>query len=155
MRRRMAVVLSCLLAALAVPAAASPATVEEVASNLICPCGCDNMLVSSCVCGTATQIRSEIDSKLAAGMTAEQIWDEFVRRYGREALATPPADGFHLTVWILPFLAALTAGWMLARILRRWAAAPAPGESSPEPGTGIEDGELLRRMQEELRQFQR
>ncbi len=154
MPRKVVFVLSCLLAAIPILAAGPAATVEEVASNLICPCGCDNMIVSSCVCGTAAQLRAEISDKLAAGMTAEQIWDEFVRRYGQKILATPPAEGFHLTVWVLPFLAVFTAGWLLTRILRRWAASPKADSPSSEPAAIIEDNELLRKMQEELRQFQ-
>ncbi len=154
MRRKVALVFSCLLAAVSMPAAGPPATVEQVASNLICPCGCDNMIVSACVCGTAAQLRAEIGDKLAAGMTAEQIWDDFLRRYGQEILATPPMKGFHLTVWVLPFLAALTAGWLLTRILRRWAARPKADDLSHPPTTIPEDDELLREMQEELRRFQ-
>ena len=155
MRRRVALIVAFLAPALALFAGGAGTTVDEVAANLVCPCGCDNMIVSSCVCGTAAQIRAEIGEKLDAGMTAEQIWEEFARRYGRQILATPPAEGFHLTVWTLPFLAVFTAGWLLTRLLRRWSrrgATDAGEPAVPEPIAG--DDELLRRMQEELRQFQ-
>ncbi len=131
------------------------AAVEEVASNLVCPCGCDNMIVSSCTCGTAQQIRAEIQGFLEQGLGKEEIWRRYAEQYGQKAPATPPMRGFHVAVWVLPFVALVVAGGLPAAALRRWAAKEtAHGVGESEDGAAF-DRRLMEILSREMQQFQR
>ncbi len=64
------------------------------------------------------------------GNRIRQIIDEFVGKYGKQALAAPPAEGFNLLAWVMPF-AAIGAGlamiWLFIRRIRK----PAPSPDAP------------------------
>lgn len=158
MRRSVCLVfllLSLLMSPSSVSGAQNPLTVEEVTSNLVCTCGCDNMIVSSCMCTAADQIRTDVRNLIAQDLTKEQIWERYVTRYGQKVLASPATHGFDLTAWLLPFVATLLAGGLLIHLLRRWVAVARPvattGPAVHSPG----QSSLLERLQRELREFER
>ncbi|MDE2965048.1 MAG: cytochrome c-type biogenesis protein CcmH, partial [Acidobacteriota bacterium] len=81
--------------------------VKKVSENFVCQCSCNHQL-SGCGmlhCGSANPLRSEIDQKLQAGMTEEQIVDDFVAKYGGVILSAPTGEGFDLVAWTLPVVA--------------------------------------------------
>jgi cytochrome c-type biogenesis protein CcmH len=61
-----------------------------------------------------------LTTDIAAGMTDQQVTDEFVAKYGATVLAAPTTKGFDLVAWIAPF--AVFAAALLGTILliRRW-----------------------------------
>lgn len=64
--------------------------------------------------------RSFIRSLIAQGLTKPQIERQLVAQYGPAVLGRPPAQGFNLTVYVLP-PALLVAGLIvLAVVLPRW-----------------------------------
>lgn len=155
-RMGLGLVLLCLaMSPSAVAMAQNPPTLEEVTSNLVCTCGCDNMIVSSCTCSAADQVRADVRNLLAQGLTKEQIWARYVAQYGRKVLASPTTRGFDLTAWLLPFVALFLAGGLVILALRRWVTQPrlltAAGPSLPSP----EQRDLLERLQHELHEFER
>ncbi|MFQ5663918.1 MAG: cytochrome c-type biogenesis protein CcmH [Terriglobia bacterium] len=139
----------------AVLLAGSPPTVEEVTSNLVCTCGCDNMIVRSCTCGAAEQIRADVGNLIAQGLTKEQIWARYVAQYGQKVLASPTTRGFDLAAWLLPFVATFLAGGLLILLLRRWAALARLPTASPPALQAPQQSNLLDRLQRELRDFDR
>ena len=62
-------------------------------------------------CGSANPLRSEIDQKLQAGLTEEQIVDDFVGKYGKVILAAPTGEGFDLVAWTLPVVLSWQGSW--------------------------------------------
>ena len=60
-----------LIAFTAMPALAD-GIVDEIGANLMCQCGC-TMVLSSCDCGTAEQMRGEIRSMIDQGKTKDDI----------------------------------------------------------------------------------
>lgn len=56
-------------------------------------------------CHYALPAREKIDTSLKAGMADQAIVDGFVKEGGLAALAVPPAEGFNLLAWIMPFIA--------------------------------------------------
>jgi cytochrome c-type biogenesis protein CcmH len=54
-----------------------------------------------------------------SGMTEDQILDAFVAKYGQTVLAAPPANGFNLAAWIVPFAGFLFGASALAIYLKR------------------------------------
>ena len=106
---------------------------QRVSDKLICQCGC-NYGLSHCPhleCPSAPGLRAAIRQQLAAGKSEEQVLQAMVADFGPAVLGAPPAEGFNLTAWVMPFVA-LALGLLLAIVVvRRWharrrAAAPDP-----------------------------
>jgi cytochrome c-type biogenesis protein CcmH len=88
----------------------------------MCQCGCAQLLgeCDHVGCPDRDKELSELTTDIAAGMTDQQIFDEFVSKYGATVLAAPTTKGFNLVAWIAPF--AVFAAALLGTILliRRW-----------------------------------
>jgi len=72
---------------------------------------------------------ADLGNQIDQGKSNSAIMTYFVEKYGTAVLAAPPASGFNLAAWIMPF-AALGAGMLLAiyfvrRFRSRWAGVPA------------------------------
>lgn len=146
--------LVCLLtmptAALAAPGAIDTKPVEK---ELICQCGC-NMVVETCQCSLAEQIRADLAEKLQAGMSREEIIQVYMEKYGRTVLAYPPKAGFDLTAWIMPFAAVAAGGVGLYFLLRRWVQAGRGAEDARQSGQpGVVDERYRLLVEEELKKY--
>jgi cytochrome c-type biogenesis protein CcmH len=144
-----------LLALLLVLTLAAPAVAAEPKTSL--PDVEDEVMCV--VCGTALNVstspvadqeRAFIRARVAEGKTKAQIKQELVEEYGPGVLATPDRGGFDVAAWLVP--AALVALALLGVLLaaRRWR-----GGSSPEPAVAGIDPADTRRLDEELREFDR
>ena len=132
MRRYRTSILIVLLAAVCLGQSASQLQTEavrRVGSQLACLCGGCNNTVGDCPmleCHFALPARQRIASLQAMGKSDAEIIDEFVQRYGKQVLAVPPAEGFNLLAWVMPFVA-IAAGlaivWMFIQRFRRPVAA--------------------------------
>lgn len=65
-------------------------------------------------------MREEIASKLKQGMNEQQIVNDFVIKYGKVILPAPPAEGFDLIAWTLPFFALLTGFIFIYALIKAW-----------------------------------
>jgi cytochrome c-type biogenesis protein CcmH len=109
-----------LLIVIGVAMAAPKPTMDQVASKLSCYCGtCPHLVVTECGCGTAAQIKADVQKMIDSGMTQDQIIKAYIAKYGDTVLAAPPKNGFNLTAWILPFFAFAGGFVMLAFFLKR------------------------------------
>lgn len=115
---RLVVVLTLLFTFTALPARAD-GIVDQIGANLMCQCGC-TMVLSTCDCGTADQMRGEIRSMLDQGQTKDDIVNYYVGKYGDKVLAAPKAEGFNLSAYITPFAVILAGGGALGLIVRQW-----------------------------------
>jgi cytochrome c-type biogenesis protein CcmH len=88
----------------------------------MCDCGCAQLLgeCDHVGCPYRDKELSELTTDIAAGMTDQQVMDEFVSKYGATVLAAPTTKGFDLVAWVAPFavLAAALLGTIL--LIRRW-----------------------------------
>jgi cytochrome c-type biogenesis protein CcmH len=128
---------------------------HHISQQLICQCGC-NLVLDVCNhhnCGSATPMRARIDQQLLEGRSNGEIIAGFVDDMGLVVLAAPPASGFNLTAWILPFVLLGVAAVAIALLLRSWKAlAPAGnGVAAPAPGGG--EGTHSDQIEEELREL--
>jgi len=107
---------------LALPAANTyAATVDDVASQLICQCGCTQVL-SKCsepVCTTREEMKGLIREKLDRGQTQQEIIQSFVAQYGEKVLASPSKTGFNLTVWLAPIAVILLGGVVIYATVKK------------------------------------
>jgi cytochrome c-type biogenesis protein CcmH len=151
----MTVLLSMVLALSLMPA--QPASDLEIEARaidamLIAPC-CFRQQVSVHQSAAADDVRLDVRARLAAGETRQQILDAYVARYGKHILVEPPAVGFALSLYVMPFVALLLSAGLVAAILRRFTThqpSPASGiEASAPPAPSGPDDEL--RLDDELR----
>ncbi|MGC8779259.1 MAG: cytochrome c-type biogenesis protein [Anaerolineae bacterium] len=134
----------------------TPNQINAVAKELWCPL-CNGVRLDNCELQACIQMREVIAQKLMAGESKEQIKAYFVQQYGDVVLGAPSREGFNLLAWLLPVLMALVAvGWLifLVRIwTRRRAMATAAAPAAPS-APAAEQGDYLKRVDEELRKYE-
>ncbi|MDA0745191.1 MAG: cytochrome c-type biogenesis protein CcmH [bacterium] len=128
------------------------AQVLDVAKELACLCGdCPRRPLHECACGWADKNRDRIRTALEAGKDKETIVAGFVSDFGMEAYSAPPAEGFNLTAWIMPFLALALGGFAVRGVIRTWSTK----HSAPKPAQATEsqaDDPYLARIENELKE---
>ena len=115
---------------------------RTMASGLRCVV-CQNLSVADSPSEMAVQMRGIVREQLKAGKTPDEIRAYFVSKYGEWVLLAPTAQGFNLTVWILPFAVLLAGLGLAAWFLRRWSR-----RTRDEPEEPV-DPELLERVRAE------
>jgi len=109
---------------------------EQVETRLMCYCGCTDLTVRTCSCGTAADIKMDIAQRLAGGQTADQVVEAYVRERGAQIRSAPTTSGFDLLAWVTPFAAILVGAGLIVHLTRRWrghAAAPPSGDAPMSP----------------------
>jgi cytochrome c-type biogenesis protein CcmH len=96
--------------------------VFEIGRELRCPT-CVAESVSESNAAIAREMRVLIQEQLDQGANRAEVLAFFQERYGDWILLNPPMRGMHLLVWLIPIVAALIAGVVITRVLRRWRAA--------------------------------
>jgi len=113
-------------------AAAKP-TQQSIEGALTCQCGC-NQTVAGCDhygCGSREEMRALIQKEIAAGKDETAIFQDMTLRYGVKVLAEPPAQGFNLTVWILPILGLMIGLAAVVLFVRHWRKTPGEPPCAP------------------------
>jgi cytochrome c-type biogenesis protein CcmH len=149
MRALVAALLALVL--LAPAAAGAPrASLTDIEDEVMClECGTAlNVSVSE----VADQEREFIAELIAQGKTKQQVKDALVAEYGPRVLAEPSDDGFELTAWLVPVLAALAALGLVLLTARRWRRARPAGTDDEDAGLDPDDA---RRLDAELAAFDR
>ncbi|HSE27036.1 MAG TPA: cytochrome c-type biogenesis protein CcmH [Gemmatimonadales bacterium] len=147
-----------------------------IEKQLKCTCGC-NLDVYICrttdfTCTYSPALHKEIVALKESGLTADEVIEAYLEKYGPEFRMAPKAEGFNLAGYLVPGIAVLAAGTMLALVLRRRAAVAAAEGAGRAPGAGTigapgrtglgplampsdatpEEAERLRRSLEEVEQ---
>ena len=151
MRPLLAALLALALLAPAATGAAPRASLPDIEDEVMClECGTALNVSTSDV---ANQERDFIAGLIAKGMTKEQVKAALVEEFGPRVLAEPEDDGFQLTAWVVPVLAALAALALVVLVARRWRRGgdAAPGDESGPP---MSDDDA-RRLDAELAAFDR
>ena len=107
--------------------------VRRVGERLACLCGGCKNSVGSCPmlgCHYATPKREQIAKMLGGGKDEQQIVNAAVKQEGLQALVTPPAEGFNVMAWWMPFimigLGLVAIGFFIKRMSAKRAAAGTP-----------------------------
>ena len=131
-------------------------TLEERAvaldRQLMCPV-CDGQTLDQSRSQLAQQMKQLIREKLSAGETGEQIKAYFAdpARYGLVVLASPPASGFNLTLWVVPPALAAAGAAGVVLILRRMRRRVAPEAARPQAEADTAYlGEYLEQVDQDL-----
>jgi cytochrome c-type biogenesis protein CcmH len=106
--------------------------VRQLGEQLVCLCGCGSS-VTSCnmlQCHFSEPAREQLLAMVSAGMSDQAIFDAFVEKYGKQVLMRPPAEGFNLLGYVMPFIAILLGlalvWWLIQRFRRPLAVAAGP-----------------------------
>ena len=94
--------------------------------------------------------RAYLRSLIAHGLTAGQIKTQMVGAYGQAVLATPPASGFNLTIYILPPAIVLLGVAGLLFALPRWRQRSRAADADPLTATSALSADDARRLDEDL-----
>ena len=91
--------------------------VSDVSKELMCPV-CKGQTVAESNSALANDFREIIRKKLEAGESKQAILDYFISRYGESILASPPAKGIRLVVWITPLLVIVIGSFILTKFIK-------------------------------------
>ncbi len=110
--------------------------VRRLGDLLACLCGCGSSVTSCNMlnCHFSEPARARLLEMVSAGMSDKAIFDAFVQQYGKQILLRPPAEGFNLLGYVMPFvgiLAGLAFIWWIMKRFRRPLAAPGAPEIDP------------------------
>ena len=132
--------------------------VQATEKQLKCTCGC-NLDIYTCrttdfTCGTSPELHKEIVALFQQGLTPEEVIAAFVAQHGEAALMAPKPEGFNLAGYLVPGLAVLTAGAILALVVfkrsRHAVTAPAAAAPVTVAEASTEEMERLKRALSEV-----
>jgi cytochrome c-type biogenesis protein CcmH len=134
------------------------AAVQAIEMRLACNCGC-TLDVFTCrttdfSCTYSPKLHREVLALRNQGLSAQEVLDAFVAKYGEKALMAPKPKGFNLAGYLVPGAAIATAGAALVMIIgRRRAAVAVAGGAGAVPAdvpASAEEMERLRRALDEV-----
>jgi cytochrome c-type biogenesis protein CcmH len=144
-----------LLALLALPSAAAAVspqtTLSDVEDEVMCP-----------ICGTLLELADSPQARrqkvfvaklIDEGKSKAEIKDALVVQYGPAVLAQPEAEGFDLTAYLVPVLAILTGGAVVAFSVLRWRRGGGGGGRSRDGAAGGPRGSDAERLEADLSRY--
>ncbi len=126
---------------------------NSVGDQVYCLCGGCVSILNHCPhhrseCSTRAEMEDLIQKDVAAGKDETAILQDFILRYGVKVLATPPARGFNLAVWILPAAGLILGLGAVVAITRRWRSPAAKSGNLPLAAI---DSKVLAAVEEEMK----
>ncbi len=130
----------------------------DVVNSLMSPV-CPGKILQACPSAEGAQLRELVRRKALAGESKEKITRYFVEVYGAETvLPAPPAEGFYLTAWGLPFAGVLAGLGVVFVLVRAWTANSVKKEegfaSDAGPPLSGAENDLENRLKRELKEFE-
>jgi cytochrome c-type biogenesis protein CcmH len=133
------------------------AEIQAIELRLACNCGC-TLDVFTCrttdfSCTYSPKLHREVLALRNEGMSAQQVIDAFVDKYGEKALMAPKPKGFNLAGYLVPGAVITAAGAALAFVIgrRRAVAATPAGSGAMAPvDASPEELDRLRRALDEV-----
>lgn len=132
------------------PTQASPRELR-IERSLACP-QCTDLPVDVCDRAICNDMRAIIKQKIAAGESDAAIRQYFVSRYGTRVLLAPPAGGFHIVNWLMPFFGLLVGGLAAFAFLR--CARRRPRDGPPESAADSGLSEYRVRVEREIEGYE-
>lgn len=113
----------------------SRARFEKLGHELVCTCGCNQILLecNHVGCPASDGMRQELSAGIAGGGPDQAVLDGFVAKYGYVVLAAPTASGFDLAAWVVPFALLLAGLLTVVLVVRNWRFRPAPAPVAAAP----------------------
>ena len=95
---------------------------DRLGHNLMCECGCGQVLMecNHVGCTTSEQMRKELKLAMDRGDSDDVILAGFVGKYGPTVLSAPTTTGFNRVAWIMPVVIFLAALGAVVLVVRAW-----------------------------------
>jgi len=128
---------------------------DRLGHNLMCQCGCGQVLLecNHVGCSTSEEMRKEMKLAMARGDSDDAVLAGFVGKYGPTVLSAPTHTGFNRVAWIMPvviFIAALGAVVLVVRAWKKRNPKDPTNSGGTSGGTPVEElDEFRRRAREE------
>lgn len=146
----------CLAVFVFVGAGDPAARFKEIGHQLMCICGCNQILLecNHVGCPSSDGMRNELMAGLERGDNDSLVEQAFVQKYGPVVLAAPPTTGFvNQSAWVVPFLVLGLGVLAVAAVIRSWRNRPAPAIADglhPARGAELEEFREKARKETEL-----
>jgi cytochrome c-type biogenesis protein CcmH/NrfF len=126
--------------------------VRSIGELLSCQCGCGSSVTSCNMmnCHSAGPLRERVLAMVEAGVSDDEILATLEKEYGKIILRKPPAEGFYLISWVMPFIG-LGGGLALVWFVLQRYMAKRPATAGASTGAGAEpDSPELARYRERI-----
>ena len=140
----------CLLAVVMLGADPS-ARFEKVGHQMICECGCGQVLLecNHVGCPVSPVMISELHTQIDGGGTDTSIYNWFAAKYGATVLAAPIRGGFDDVAWIAPIAVFLLATVGTGFLIRVWKLRSGRTVTASAAGPGVGGDALRERIRRE------
>lgn len=92
---------------------------HDIAETVRCP-ACSGQSVANSDAIAAQNLRNDIERRVAAGESDDEIRAAIAARFGDDILLNPPRSGVAGLVWVLPVFGLVIAAAALTFAFRRW-----------------------------------
>ena len=95
---------------------------EKVGHELMCTCGCNQILLecNHVGCTVSDGMRKQVADGIAAGKSDDAVLHGFVAQFGPTVLAAPTKVGFDRLAWITPFAVFIVGIGVAVYFVRHW-----------------------------------
>jgi cytochrome c-type biogenesis protein CcmH/NrfF len=130
------------------PTAAKTARFDKLGHQIMCSCGCNQILLecNHVGCPNSDGMRQELMGGVDRGDSNKTIFAAFVEKYGPTSLAAPPVEGFNIVGWVMPFAVLVLGMGGTALLIRKWRLRSAP---MPPPSEVAHFGDIRDRIRRE------
>jgi len=132
----------------------SDARFNKLGHQLMCMCGCNQILLecNHVGCTYSDRMRNELAAGIERGDSDSLVLQSFVQKYGNTSLAAPTTSGFNVVAWITPFAVFVVAIVVTVWLVRLWKSR-AVAQPVPQPALNTEQLDKLRRKAREETEF--
>lgn len=127
---------------------------NKLGHQLMCMCGCNQVLLecNHVGCAYSDRMRNELTEWMQRGDSDSLVLQNFVQKYGNTVLAAPTSSGFNVVAWITPFAIFLLAILGTVWIVRAWKAR-AVAQPVAHPNMAPEELDALRKKARQETEF--
>src|SRR5271169_491889 len=119
---------------------------NKLGHQLMCMCGCNQVLLecNHVGCAYSERMRNELTASLERGDNDSLALQGFVQKYGNTVLSAPTTTGFNRIAWIMPFAVFALALALAIWFVRAWKSR-AIAQPVPPPNLGTTELDDLRK----------
>ena len=127
---------------------------NKLGHQLMCMCGCNQVLLecNHVGCAYSERMRGELTASLERGDNDSLALQSFVQKYGNTVLSAPTTTGFNRVAWIMPFAVFAIASAMTVWLVRLWKSRPV-AQTVAHANLGNEELDGLRKKAREETEF--
>jgi cytochrome c-type biogenesis protein CcmH/NrfF len=127
---------------------------NKLGHQLMCMCGCNQVLLecNHVGCAYSERMRNELTASLERGDNDSLALQSFVQKYGNTVLSAPTSSGFNVVAWIMPFAVFVLASAMTVWLVRLWKSRPV-AQPVAHPNLGSDELDALRKKARQETEF--